>query len=117
MFTAAGMRCFVDSQAIGAGDGWVHKLQQGIRDSAVVVVLLSGAALQSQWVMMELGAAWALDKPTVLGELHAGAVESANLVVKNIQALPIMTMAQRGELVEVVGRKVERGRFQGKVYR
>jgi hypothetical protein len=50
---------------ITKGDDWGEQLQVSLKESDGVVVILSDASLDSSFVMMELGAAKALDKRVV----------------------------------------------------
>ena len=48
-----------------AGDAIATTLRDDIRRCQVVIGLLTKASIKSHWVLMELGAAWALEKPTL----------------------------------------------------
>ena len=47
---------------LSAGEKWEAKLRNELEQADVVVVLLSSGALDSSWVLQEIGAAWALQK-------------------------------------------------------
>ncbi|MCK4732005.1 MAG: toll/interleukin-1 receptor domain-containing protein [Methanophagales archaeon] len=50
------------TEALSAGEDWTSKLKDELSKCDVFVVLLSPNAIESSWVLSELGAAWALDK-------------------------------------------------------
>jgi hypothetical protein len=51
--------------ALSAGGDWPKRLRDEIARSDVFIVLLSPASSDSPWVLQELGAAWALEKPII----------------------------------------------------
>jgi hypothetical protein len=51
---AAGLTVWLDKHEIKAGDQFVASLEQGLQNSRKVVLCLSPAALQSDWVTLEL---------------------------------------------------------------
>lgn len=57
-----GLRCFVASTHLEAGDEWSEGIRSALADSREMCILLSQAALQSEWVATEWGAAWAMRK-------------------------------------------------------
>ncbi len=64
----AGARIFT-SEDLNAGAKWQAQLRKEMVAADVVVAVLSGSALESDWVMQEMGAAWALEKP-ILPVVH-----------------------------------------------
>lgn len=60
----ANLRVFT-TDALSAGEDWGPKLREEIAHSDIFVVLLSPASAGSSWVLHELGAAWALNKPII----------------------------------------------------
>lgn len=57
-----GLRCFVASTHLEAGDEWSEEIRGALADSREMCILLSRAALKSEWVATEWGAAWAMKK-------------------------------------------------------
>lgn len=53
------------TDALSAGEDWTPKLREEIVRSDVFMVLLSPTSVGSSWVLQELGAAWALNKPII----------------------------------------------------
>ena len=65
-----GADVFHTETSIHAGEGFVTKVSDGLRDSDEVVVLLSGSSIDSPSVMTEMGAAFGLHKrvtPIIVG--------------------------------------------------
>ena len=53
------------SDDLSAGEKWESKLRRELAASDVVVAILSPASVDSSWVLLEIGAAWALEKPII----------------------------------------------------
>jgi nucleoside 2-deoxyribosyltransferase len=60
----ANLRVFT-TDALSAGEDWESKLRDEIAQTDIFMVLLSPASVGSNWVLHELGAAWALGKPII----------------------------------------------------
>lgn len=54
-----------DMDSIAAGDNWLHRLEQELRESSVLLVLCSYASTNRPWVNFEVGAAWISGIPIV----------------------------------------------------
>ncbi|PSQ82065.1 MAG: hypothetical protein BRD46_00615 [Bacteroidetes bacterium QS_8_68_15] len=61
-----GVRVFDPAEMLSAGGDWQARLKDELAGSDVFVALMSPEALKSSFVLQEIGAAWALDKPVVL---------------------------------------------------
>lgn len=68
-----GVRFFVssDGTAIVGGDPWLRKIEQGLHDAGIVLVLCSSRSVQRPWVNFEAGGAWIAGK-RVIPICHAG---------------------------------------------
>lgn len=53
------------TEMLSAGEDWQSKLKDELSKCDVFVVLLSPNAVDSKWVLHELGAAWAIGKPII----------------------------------------------------
>ncbi len=60
---SAGLRVWLDQQAITGGLSWGREIVHGIRDCAAHVVLCSNAAMQSRNVLQEVQLAWKYERP------------------------------------------------------
>lgn len=47
-----------DSESIRLGDNWLQKIEQAIRSSRLMIVLLSPSSLSRPWINFEAGGAW-----------------------------------------------------------
>lgn len=57
---------FLDEKNIQGGDRITDRVKEEITRCDEVVIVLSSASLQSDWVKAEIGAAWVLDKRIVI---------------------------------------------------
>jgi nucleoside 2-deoxyribosyltransferase len=64
LFERANAQVFTDED-LSAGEDWITKLRLELDVADVVVALLTPASVDSKWVLHEIGAAWALEKPIV----------------------------------------------------
>ena len=58
------------ADTLSAGEDWESKLRNELTQCDIFVVLLSPNAIASSWVLHELGAAWALEKPIISVVTH-----------------------------------------------
>ncbi len=54
------------TEMLSAGEDWQSKLKDELSNCDIFVVMLSPNSVNSKWVLQELGAAWALNKPIVV---------------------------------------------------
>lgn len=76
----AGHTTFLDEKDIKTGDSIDSKIQEHLKDSDHLVLLLSPASISSQWVFIELGGAKALGKKVVPILFHVGANEIPSVI-------------------------------------
>jgi nucleoside 2-deoxyribosyltransferase len=53
------------TEDLSAGEKWESKLRNELSSTDVVVALLTPHSVDSSWVLHEIGAAWALEKPII----------------------------------------------------
>lgn len=53
------------AETLSAGEDWVSQLKDELSQCDIFVVLLSPDSVDSKWLLHELGAAWALNKPII----------------------------------------------------
>lgn len=53
------------TQDLSAAEDFRHRIKEELKAASAVLVLLSQRSVESNWVLYELGAAWALEKPIV----------------------------------------------------
>jgi hypothetical protein len=60
-----GIETFLDEKDIEFGGSIPERIRQGIKDCGELVVLLSEYSVDRPWVLIEIGAAWVLEKRIV----------------------------------------------------
>ena len=73
----SGVETWFDIHELTPGDRWEEKLQQALRESSIIVVIISENSFKSPWTFFELGAAIA-DKKQIIPVL-VGDVESKHI--------------------------------------
>ena len=53
------------SEELSAGEHWQSRMRSELSESDLILALLTPRLVESNWVLHELGAAWALEKPIV----------------------------------------------------
>jgi nucleoside 2-deoxyribosyltransferase len=53
------------TEDLSAGEKWQSKLRNELSSTDVVVALLTPNSVNNSWVLHEIGAAWALEKPII----------------------------------------------------
>jgi TIR domain len=61
-----GVRCFLANTSISAGSLWNDELRVALKASRRLVLVASGQAAESSWVLSEIGAAWMLGLPIIV---------------------------------------------------
>ena len=97
-----GVQFFVssDGTAIVGGDPWLSKIEQGLRDASIVLVLCSSRSVQRPWVNFEAGGAWIAGK-RVVPICHAG-MRPAGLP-EPLRTLQAYDLLKRKDLDALVG--------------
>jgi hypothetical protein len=54
-----------DQAQVFAGDNWLQKIQQSLREAEIVILMLSKRSVRRPWVNFEAGAAWLTNKPII----------------------------------------------------
>lgn len=100
-----GLTTFMAEKDIPVSSQWKQTIRDALRLSSRVLIVLTPNSVDRPWVLLETGAAWALDKDLI----PAMAFVDPNQFVdplKDIQARKIETTQQRTELVaEIVAQK------------
>jgi hypothetical protein len=102
----AGLSCFLAEKDIGAGEQWENQIRDAINASERMVLLITPRAKNSLWVMVEAGAAWALQKSLIAALMF---VEPGELIdpIRRYQARLVETPEQTQALVnELAGQRV-----------
>jgi hypothetical protein len=93
-----GRKCFMAEKDIQIAAEWQDSIRAALIGSKWVLVLLTPRSINRPWVLMEIGAAWALSKPLIPALSHVAANELPDPIRRH-QARVIETTAQRQSLV------------------
>lgn len=96
-----GLRCFVAERDITASQQWQPALRDEIKKAKAVLILLTPRSLKSNWVAIETGAAWVLEKAIIPVTMF---IEASDLSepIRSFQLRPIETNAQTTTLVQEI---------------
>lgn len=98
----AGIKTWFDVHDITPGERWDEKIQQALRESSIIVVILSENSVESPWIFFELGAAIA-DKKRIIPVL-VGDIESKRIpiLLRRFQSLKEASPAEAGKRIAKV---------------
>jgi hypothetical protein len=88
-----GMRCFMAEVEIDIGKKWLDTIHAALIGAKLFVILLTPRSVDKPWVLIEMGAAWALEKP-LIPLLQFVDVNKLPGPLKNYQARIIETSRQ-----------------------
>jgi hypothetical protein len=71
---------FLDEKDIETGQSIDHKIQKNLKDCDDFLIILSPASIKSEWVLIELGGALALEKKIIPILLYVGANEIPQVI-------------------------------------
>ena len=80
--TKNGITCFKDVGLI-AGEKWEEKLEDALRNSKILIVLISQNTQGSKWVNFELGFSYALNKQIIPLIIDDSKIETIDLAIVN----------------------------------
>lgn len=103
--SSVGLTVFYGEQ-ISAGDNWINTINKQLEASDVLIVLVSKEALDSSWVHMEVGAAWARNK-MVIPVLFPG-IDFADLTIPmaSFQGIKVSSLDNLDSTIEEISRAV-----------
>jgi|GEM_PF-1834270 len=93
-----GLKCFMAEKDIQVATEWQDSIREALLGSKRILVLLTPLSINRPWVLMETGAAWALDKALIPAISHVAASELLD-PIRRYQGRVIETTAQRQALV------------------
>lgn len=105
LFEKKNIKSFVANIDILPGTDWYEQLRGEIYKSDELLLILSPESMRSDWVMIEVGAAWALNKIITPAVIYADLL-SAPEPIKKFQAQNITTSSARKKLVEVIAKRI-----------
>lgn len=84
------------TETLSAGEDWQSKLKDELSKCDLFLVLLSPNSVESKWVLHELGAAWAIDKPIVPIVTHPEVFTKVPVALSQTQFVEIKDLAKPG---------------------
>lgn len=72
---------------LSAGENWAARVRNELTNADAVVVLLTPKAVVSDWVLQEIGAAWALQKPVIPIVTESGLLSRLPVKLRTVQTL------------------------------
>jgi len=97
--TSRGLRCFMAERDIPVAAQWDEKIRSALLNSKSILLLITPRSKDRPWVLLETGAAWALQKeiiPTLMFVAPSDLLDP----VKHYQARVVETSVQRRTLAE-----------------
>lgn len=104
LLTELKIKTFVANIDILPGTDWYNKLRDEIHKADELLLIVSPKSVNSSWVMIEIGAAWALGKRITPALLYEN-VDDVPEPIKRFQAQKIITISQRRKLVEIIAQR------------
>lgn len=100
-----GLTTFMAEKDIAVATPWKQVIRDALRSCSRVLIVLTPNSIHRPWVLVETGAAWALDKEVIPTMAFVNPNDFVD-PLKDIQARRIETTEQRTALVaEIVGKK------------
>jgi CheY-like chemotaxis protein len=90
---------FMSEKTIAAGDAWTERVRTALIASRLIVIVLTPNSLESQWVMAEAGAGWALRKQVVPVTMLVDA-SNVPVVISQFQMRRFETETEKKEFIK-----------------
>lgn len=85
-----------------AGDKWEGKLRNELSAADAVLVLLTPTSVHSSWVLHEIGAAWALEKPIIPVITRRDVLDELPVALARTQVIELGDVENPGNAEEFV---------------
>ncbi len=95
------------TDTLSAGENWIPKLRRALLESDLFIVLLSPNAVESKWVLYELGAAWGLNKPIIPVVTQLEMSGKVPLVLRDVPLLSIEDLENSSAVNQILERYEE----------
>jgi hypothetical protein len=95
------------TETLSAGEDWESKLRDELSQSDIFMVLLSLNSVDSKWVLHELGAAWALDKPIVSVVTHPEVFSKIPMDLREVQSVEVEYLESHPEVIKQIFERYE----------
>jgi hypoxanthine phosphoribosyltransferase len=93
-----GLTCFLAEKSIQTGTEWIKKVQEAIKESENVLILITPRSIDSRWVYMEVGAAW-IENKTIFPLTQFVDFSELPEVMRNLQVKCIETEKQKLDFI------------------
>jgi hypothetical protein len=103
LLEAQGLRCFLSGRSIEAGGPWREEILRALQSAKVVVFVLTPASVESNWILYESAAAWALEK-WIVPCTQSIRIHQVPELLAQYQCRPINSDADRAQLADEVRR-------------
>jgi len=100
LIEALGVSVFLAEMSISPGELWSDRIRAALRESDAALLLLTPGSVERPWVMGEIGALWALDKPFVPAVMYPP--DELPEFITRRQCIDIRTTASRKPCAEAV---------------
>ena len=95
------------TETLSAGEDWESKLKDELSQSDVFIVVLSSNSVDSKWVLLELGAAWALDKPIISVVTHPEVFSKIPVDLREVQSVEVEYLESHPEVIKQILERYE----------
>lgn len=107
-----GFSCFMAEKGIHVSEKWEQKIREALKSSEQILLLITPRSINSQWVLMETGAAWILQKKLIPLLLFLTPDDLPNPICQ-YQARLIETRSQINSLINEMVEKKPKGFSRG----
>ena|GEM_PF-979024 len=95
------------TETLSAGEDWESKLRDELSQSDIFVVLLSLNSVDSGWVLHELGAAWALDKPIIPVVTNSEVFSKIPMDLRKAQLIEVECLESHPQVIKQILERYE----------
>lgn len=91
------------TEMLSAGEDWQSKLRDELSNCDKFLVILSPTSVDSNWVLHELGAAWAIGKPIIPIVTNKELLSKLPVSVSNLQIIEIKDIKKAKIINHILG--------------
>lgn len=99
---------------LSAGEDWLSRLKDEVSQCDIFLVLLSPDSVNSEWILSEIGAAWALNKLIVPIVTQTGLSSEIPKVLQQFESLEMKYLEDHPEAIDQILRIYEEKADSGK---
>ncbi len=95
-------------EMLSAGEDWEFKLKNELSRCDIFFIILSPSFVDSKWILHELGAAWALEKPIILVLTHRKILSKIPVALKDdVVAVTMEELEKPGTIDQIIKRFIQ----------